>query len=429
MNAATIILPTLTLTQIKKITKEDLISRYQALNLTANERSEAELGLMTKADILRLYNLDVERHNLIHEVRLDEGFELEAETLSRGTISQLNDLRARMRAFRQEIEANGSDAVHASLPKMNLGEISVVMQGNPLTSWLNLSNLVDTEILPYLFPEVFPRTPKGSASPAMDRVLSIVATVISSVVKKTVTPDQVTSQTYAAGAITVLERREWSDEDRPAVDELLASLKANAPTANANEPFVAPCDTNAEGFVYDEKSLICKNCADVQVCINHLQAVRSLKPVTVRAKKDLLQAPSAMTQVTIEVVNNPSITKDEIKSILEETGAKMPSDGTIVQQMGETLKHLRILAMLGYLQEDYVSRIPTPRRDMLSNPSAVAKVAIESAKEGGSRDFETVFAINQASDHPISKDAAYYQYQDSQKVQRLVRNNGVYVAA
>ena len=403
---------------MKKITKSDLISQFRSLNLSETKYTDDQLNDMTKAAILEVYNQDLEWIKYVDEIRILGGLELSRKCLIGGTKSQLHNIRVRMEEYAEMLQTG----LTYSLPELTLGEISVALKGHPITSWLHLAEEYDSYLLMFLYPEVFPRMPLASTASSTDRVLSIVATIISSVAKKTVSKDELLSPTYAQAAITVLEGRQWSEEDVEPVGHLLAELKHQFPNLQDPKPFTAPCDTNFEGFTYDQKSVVCQVCPDVQVCSDRFIQTKIPQP-----KRDVLAKPSAMTIITMRVVENPSVTKDEIVQAIKDNGARMPTDDTITLQMGEARKHVRILAMLGYLKEEYTSKIPQPKRDVLAKPSAVTLAAITSAQDRGTRDFETVNNLVQASDRPISRDAVYYQYQDSQKVFRLVKEMGVFV--
>lgn len=422
---------TLTPSQVKHMTKEQLVARFTSLSVSSHRYTETQMMEMTKPQLAELYNADIARLSLIDEVRTAGNWNLSRASVRNGSETQLRDLQRRMSELRTEMDA-GNGNFSWTLPDLSLGEISLAVQNNPLTSWLYLAEFHDSQMVMHFYPEVFPRVSKESLKQNEDRVLSIVATVLSSVTKRTVTKDDVTKAAYAEATITVLEKRDWAEEDAEAVGNLLAQLKSLDfivdETSGQPEAFVAPCDTAAEGFTYDEKSVVCRNCEDASKCMAHFNAIQSRKPAASapRAKRDVFENPSAMTRVTMEVVRNPQTTKDQLIETLRNSGSKVPAEGSVIQQMGEALKHLRILAMLGYLTDDYAATIPAARRDVLSNPSAVTKVAIESARNSGTRSFNTVFEINQTSEQPISRDAAYYQYQDSQKVIRLVKEMNVF---
>jgi hypothetical protein len=133
----------------------------------------------------------------------------------------------------------------------------------------------------------------------------------------------------------------------------------------------------------------------------------------------------SMAYVMFEVVKNPRISKEDLWELAKENCPRKPSEGTVYSQLGETIKHLRIFESLGYLTEDYASLLP-PRRDLLSNPSRVTKLAVECARFGGKRTLKEIQAINRQTELPVSDPAVEYQYIDSQRILKAVKDLNVY---
>jgi hypothetical protein len=148
---------------------------------------------------------------------------------------------------------------------------------------------------------------------------------------------------------------------------------------------------------------------------------------TAAPAKDPLVNPSAMTIALLKVVENPGIDKqDLINSVKAFVGPGAVTDGSILTQYSETLKHLRIYYGLGFIDKGYAESLPPMRRNIFEKPSSISHVAMYCAAGGGRASLEDVLNFNHQLPKPVSDASAQYQYNDSRKILQAVKRLGVY---
>jgi hypothetical protein len=128
----------------------------------------------------------------------------------------------------------------------------------------------------------------------------------------------------------------------------------------------------------------------------------------------------------MSVVRNPSISRDVLFKAVQESYDRVPTPNSLIQQWSETLKHLRILEKLGYLDPEYATKLPPARREVLAHPSSVTQAASLCSENNGSRTFDQVYELVKTFEKPVSRDAVYYQYVDALKVRAAVKQINMY---
>lgn len=410
--------------KMKKMTKVDMINLLHRIDISSINYQDCPdtLSDMTKFEIRDILNKDIMIANLIEEAELASG--ICQECIRTGSEEQLRDFIERAIKFKEE-----SKDSHPEIPGLNLKETSLVIQSSEKTSWMSPTTREDCIIIMVLYKEVFPSIDNQELGSSERKVLSTVCTLIKAILKIDVPFDQLLSPEYIKGTEQVLRGREWNEEDKEVVAQLIAKIEDGKSEAfkESVEIYTAPCDTALEGITYDARSVVCQYCPDLEECSKYFSQVQAQakesRVTKVRAKKDAFENPSAMTMVIMQVVHQPEISKEEVIDNLRNEDVKMPSESSVAQAIFETHKHLRVYGMLGLLTEEYVARIPKARRDIFANPSSVTQVAILCAQYRDS-DFDYILNLCQNLEKPISKDAVYYQYQDSQKVHRLLKSQG-----
>jgi hypothetical protein len=135
--------------------------------------------------------------------------------------------------------------------------------------------------------------------------------------------------------------------------------------------------------------------------------------------------PSPMNYALSMVVENPAIKPSDLYDLIKENFQNLPTQNTIRQQRCETLKHLAIFSRLGYLDDSYAQTILALKTGIFKNPSTVTLVAYICADDECTKSFEQI--LQDCADLKISKNAIYYQYQDSRKTAQICNNHGIFL--